>query len=153
MERRQREHGRSAAAAVMQGPPDVMPDGFSVIRLAALDQFGNLPPKRIGNRPAIAADSVSVANTFGPVGIADTTSYQFEGVDFAVRAVREANCQGDPIESGIDRLDKRHLSSAPFQHPRLTPLAEQLLQHLHGMTALRKERLLLARSGHSDERH
>jgi len=34
IERRQREHGRSAAAAVMQGPPDVMPDGFSVIRFA-----------------------------------------------------------------------------------------------------------------------
>jgi hypothetical protein len=49
----------------MQGPPDVMPDGFSVIRFAALDQFGNLPPERIGNRAAIAADSVSIANTFG----------------------------------------------------------------------------------------
>src|SRR3982074_913803 len=136
----------------MQGPPDVMPDGFSVIRFTALDQLGNLPPERIGNRAAIAADSVSMANTFGPVGIADTTSYQFEGLDFAVRAVREANCQRDPIESGVDRLDKRHLISALFQHPRLTPLAEQLLQHLHGMTALRKERLLLARSGHKRPR-
>src|SRR5882762_3891024 len=131
----------------MQGPPDVMPDGFSVIRFAALDQLGNLPPERIGNRAAIAADSVSIANTFGPVGIADTASYQFEGVDFAVRAVREANGQRDPIEPGVDRLDKRHLVSALFQHPRLTPLAEQLRQHLHGMTGLRKERPLLARSG------
>src|SRR6195256_1899781 len=98
----------------MQGPPDVMPDGFSVIRFAALDQFGNLPPERIGNRAAIAAHSVSIANTFGPVGIADTTSYQFEGVDFAVRAVGEANRQRDPIEPGVDRLDKRHLASAFF---------------------------------------
>ena len=71
----------------------------------------------------------------------------FEGVDFAVRAVREANSQRDPIESGVDRLDKRHLVSALFLHPRLTPLAEQLLQHLRGMTALRKERPLLAQSG------
>ena len=86
-----------------------MPDGFSVIRFAAFDQLGNLPPERIGNRAAIAADSVSVADTFGPVGVADTASYQFEGVDFAVRAVREANGQRDPIESGVDRLDKRHL--------------------------------------------
>src|SRR3982075_2181446 len=124
-----------------------MPDGLSVIRLAALDQFGNLPPERIGNRAAIAAHGVSVANTFGPVGIADTAKYQFEGSDFAVRAVREANGQRDPIESGVDRLDKRHLVSALFQHARPPPLAEQLLQHFDGMTALLKERPLLAQSG------
>jgi hypothetical protein len=105
IERRQREHGRAAAAAVVQGPPDVMPDGFSVIRFAALDQLGNFPPERIGNRAAIAADSVSIANTFGPVGIADTASYQFEGVDFAVRAVRETKGQRDRVESGLDCLD------------------------------------------------
>jgi hypothetical protein len=102
IERRQREHGRSTAAAVVQGPPDVMPDGLSVMRFAALDQFGNLPSERIGNRAAIAADSVSIANTFGPVGSADTASYQFEGGDFAVRAVREANGERDPIEPGVD---------------------------------------------------
>src|SRR5450755_2478403 len=98
----------------MQGPPDVMPDGFSVIGFASLNQLGNFPPERVGNRAAIAADSVSVANTFGTVGIADMTNYQFEGVDFAVRAVREANGQRDPIEPGVDRLDKRHLVSAFF---------------------------------------
>jgi hypothetical protein len=92
-----------------------MPDGFSVIRLASLDQLGNLPPERIGNRAAIAADSVCIADTFGPVGIADTAGYQFESVDCAVRAVREANGQRDPIEAGVDRLDKRHLVSALFQ--------------------------------------
>ena len=91
-----------------------MPDSFSVIRFAALDQLGNFPPERVGNRAAIAADSVSVANTFGPVGIADTASHQFEGVDLAVRAVREANGQRDPIEPGVDRLDKRHSVSAFF---------------------------------------
>ena len=53
----------------------------------------------------------------------------FEGVDFAVRAVGEANGQRDPIEPGVDHLDKRHLISALFQHPRLPPFAEQLLQH------------------------
>src|SRR3954452_15357350 len=89
-----------------------MPDGLSVIRLVAPDQFGNLPPERVGNRAAISAHSVSVANTFGPVGVADTASYQFEGSDFAVRAVREANGQRDPIKSGVDRLDKRHLVAA-----------------------------------------
>ena len=57
-----------------------MPDGLGVVGFAALDQFGNLPPENIGNRAAIAADGVGVANTFGPVGIADAASHQFEGV-------------------------------------------------------------------------
>jgi hypothetical protein len=45
-----------------------MPDGFSVIGFTALDQFGNLAPERIGNRAAIAADSVGISDTFGAVG-------------------------------------------------------------------------------------
>src|SRR5471032_2102379 len=72
IERRQRKHGRSAAAAVVQGPPDVMPYSFSVIRFAALDELWNFSPERVGNRAAIAADNVSVANTFGTVGISYT---------------------------------------------------------------------------------
>ena len=64
----------------------------------------------------------------------------FEGVDFAVRAVGEANGQRDPIEPGVDHLDKRHLISALFQHSRLPPSAEQLVQHLHGMFAGRSGR-------------
>ena len=113
IERREREHRRSAAPAVMQGPPDVMPDGFGVIGFAALDQFGNLPPENVGNRAAIAADGISIADAFSPVGIADAACHQFEGFDFAVRAVGEGNGQRDPIESGVDLLDKRHLSP-PF---------------------------------------
>ena len=53
IERRQREHGRSAAAAVVQRPPDVMPNGLSVIRFAALDQFGNLSPERSAIAPPL----------------------------------------------------------------------------------------------------
>jgi hypothetical protein len=91
-----------------------MPDGFRVIGFAALDQLGNLPPERIGDRAAIAADSLSIADAFGPVGITDTARYQFERVDVAVRAVRQANGQRDPVEPGVDRLDKRHVVSAAF---------------------------------------
>jgi hypothetical protein len=98
----------------MQGPPDVIPDGFSVIRLAALDQLGNLSPERIGDRATIAADRIGIADTFGSIGVADTARYQFEGVYLAVRTVREANGQRNPIEPGVDRLDKRHLVSALF---------------------------------------
>src|SRR5258708_94531 len=106
-----------------------MPVGFGVIGFAALDQLWNLPPERVGNRAAIAADSVGVANTFGPVGIPYTACYQLEGVDFAVRAVGEADGQGNPVETGLDCLDKRHLVSALFPYPRLALSAEQLLLH------------------------
>jgi hypothetical protein len=102
-----------------------MPDSFCVIRFAALDQLGNFAPERVGNRAAIAADSVSVANTFGPVGIAHMTNYQFEGVDFAVGAVRQANGQRDPIEPGFDRLDIRHLVSA-FSAFQATPVSRAI---------------------------
>jgi hypothetical protein len=73
-----------------------MPDGFCVVRFAALDQLRNLSPERIGNRSAVAANGVSIANTFG----------------LAVRAVREADGERDPVESCVDRLDKRDLISA-----------------------------------------
>ena len=75
IERRERQHRRSAAPAVMQGPPDVMPDGFGVVGFAALDQFGNLPPENVGDRAAIAADGIGVANAFGSVGIADAACH------------------------------------------------------------------------------
>jgi hypothetical protein len=91
-----------------------MPDGLGVIGFAALDQLGNLAPQRIGNRAAIATDCVSIANTFGPVRIADTAGHQFEGVDVAVRAVRETGGEGNPVESCVDRLDERHLVVAFF---------------------------------------
>ena len=91
IERGKREHDRTAAAAVMQAPPDVMPDRFGVIGLAALDQFGNFPPENIGNRAAIAADGIGVADAFGPVGIADTACDELKGRDFAMRAVGEGN--------------------------------------------------------------
>ena len=79
IERRQRQHRRSAAPAVMQAPPDVMPDRLGVIGFAALDQFGDLPPEDVGNRAAIAADGVGIADAFGPIGIANTACHQFEG--------------------------------------------------------------------------
>ena len=67
IERRERQHGRSAAPAIMQAPPDVMPDGLGVVGLPALDQFGDLPPEDVGNRAAIAADGVGIARAFSPV--------------------------------------------------------------------------------------
>ena len=45
----------------MQGPPDVMPDGFGVIGFAALDQFRNLSPENVGNRAPITPDSIGIA--------------------------------------------------------------------------------------------
>src|SRR5712664_4121212 len=67
IKRREREHRWSAASAVMQGPPDVMPNGLGIIGFAALDQFGDLPPENVGNRAAIAADGIGIADAFSPV--------------------------------------------------------------------------------------
>ena len=92
----------------------MMPDRFGVVGLAALDQFGDLPPQDVGNRAAIAADRIGIADAFGPVGIADAARYQFEGGDLAMRAVGEGDGEGDPIEPGVDRPDKCHLGLRPF---------------------------------------
>ena len=92
----------------MQAPPDVVPDGFGIVGLAALDQFGNLPPENVGNRAAIAADGIGVANAFGPVGIAEAACHELKGLDFAVCAIGEGNRQRDPVESSVDLLDPRH---------------------------------------------
>ena len=59
----------------MQCPPDVLPNSLGIIGLAALDQFGNLPPENVGYRAAVAANRISVTDAFGPVVIEDTTSY------------------------------------------------------------------------------
>ena len=100
-----------------------MPDGLSY-PLRGLDCSG-ISRRRYRQRAAIAADSVSIADAFGPVGIADTASYQFEGGDFAVRAVREANGQRDPIEPCVDRLDKRHCLR-PFSASYAAPVSRAI---------------------------
>ena len=67
IERRQRQHRWPAAPAVVQGPPDVMPDRLGVVGFPAFDQFGDLAPEDIRDRAAIAADGVGVADAFGAV--------------------------------------------------------------------------------------
>ena len=91
-----------------------MPDGLSVVGFSAFDQLWSLTPESIGNCATIAPDSVCIANTFGAVGVDDAASNQFEGVDGAVRAVRETYGQRDAIESGVDFPDQRHFVSALF---------------------------------------
>ena len=67
IERRERQHRRSAAPAIVQAPPDVMPDRLGVVGFPAFDQFRDLAPEDIGDRAAIAADGVGVAGAFSPV--------------------------------------------------------------------------------------
>ena len=108
IERRQRQHRRPAAPAVMQAPPDVMPDRLGVVGFPAFDQLGDFAPEDIRDRAAVAADGVGVAGAFSPVGIANAACHQFEGCDFAMRAVGEGYRQRDPIEPALDRLDQCH---------------------------------------------
>ena len=81
-----------------------MPDGFGVIGFAAIVQFRNLP---LAIAPPLP-DGIGIADACGPIGIADAASYQFEGVDFAVRAVRKGNSPRDPVESRLGYLDLCH---------------------------------------------
>ena len=111
VERRQRQHGRPAAPAIMQPPPDMMPDRLDVVGLAALDQLGDLAPQDVGDRAAVAADRVGVADAFGAIGIADAAGDELERRDLAMRAVGERDRQRDPIEPGLDRFDHCHLIS------------------------------------------
>jgi hypothetical protein len=66
---------------------------------------GNLSMQNIGNRAAIAANCVDIAIALRAIGIAYTTSYEFERVDFAMRAIPERNSQGDPIEPRLSGLN------------------------------------------------
>ena len=104
----ERQYRRPAATAIMQAPPDVMPDGLGVVGLPAVDQFRDLPPEDVGNRAAIAANGVGIARAFSPIRIANTACHQFEGCDLAMCAVGEGNRQRDPIESSLDRFDECH---------------------------------------------
>jgi hypothetical protein len=108
IERGERQHGRSAAPAIMQAPPDVMPDRLRCRRLAGPRSVRDLPPEDVCNRAAIAADGVGIARAFSPIRIANAACHQFEGCDFAVCAVGEGNRQRDPKESSLDRFDECH---------------------------------------------
>src|SRR5262249_15185085 len=87
VERGEREHRGSATPTIVQTPPDMMPDAFSVIGFVAFYQLRDFAPENIGDRAAIPADSVGVANALGTVGIADATSQELESLDFTMRAV------------------------------------------------------------------
>jgi hypothetical protein len=95
----------------MQAPPNVMPDRFGVVGLAALDRPGNFPSQDVGDRAAVAADGLGIADAFSAVGIVDANGDQFEGGDLAMRAVREGDGERDPVESGLDLADACHCAS------------------------------------------
>ena len=111
VERRQRKHHRSATTAVVQAPPDVMPDGFGVVGLASLDQCGDFAPENVGDGAAIAADGVGIAHAFGAIGIAHATAHELERCDFSMRAVGERDGERDPVESGLGCRDACHSAS------------------------------------------
>jgi hypothetical protein len=102
VECRKRQHRRPAAAAVMQRPPDLMPDRLGVIGLAALDQRRDFALEDVGDGAAIAPDCVGVADAFGAIGIVDAAGDQLERRDVAMGRVGEHDGEGDPVESGLD---------------------------------------------------
>src|SRR4051794_32615220 len=102
----------------MQAPPDMMPDRFGVFSLAALDQFGDFPSQDVGDRTAVSSYRVGVAGAFDAIGIANAEGDEFERLDLAVGAVGERNSERDTVESGLGRLDARHLLHPVFLQVR-----------------------------------
>jgi hypothetical protein len=108
VERGQCQHHRSAAPAIVQAPPDMMPDCFGVVGLAALNQCAHFAAEDICHRAADAADGVGVSDPFCAVGIADAAGDQLEGRDLAMGAVGQNDGEGNAKEARLDALDASH---------------------------------------------
>ena len=103
VDRRERQHGRAAAAAVVHRPPHPLPEGFDQIAVLAHDDGRDLMGKRRCDRGPIVAGGVSVADAFAAVGIADPDGIELEIGHLAVLAVGQRLRQRYAIEAGARR--------------------------------------------------
>ena len=108
VERRQRQHHRAAASAIMQAPPHPVPYRLGVVRLEARDKLGDLAPDDVGDCIAVAADRIGVADALRAIGIAHPAGDQLERRHLAMRAVGQGHTEWNAIQPGLDRCDQCH---------------------------------------------
>ena len=108
VDRGDREHRRAAATAVVRRPPHRLPGRGDVGRLAAGEQRREVALDGRVHRDAVDADGVGVADPLGALGVDDPHRDQLEVAHVAVRAVRQHDGQGDPVQVGADGCDRGH---------------------------------------------
>src|SRR5207248_6447286 len=96
------------ATAVVERPPDSLPNRFRIISLLVVDQFGNFAPQNIGNGSPVSTHRKGVSDAFHAIGITDANGNQLKPPDLAMRAVGQRHRERDPIEAGFDLLDYSH---------------------------------------------
>ena len=108
VEGREREHRRSAAAAVVERPPGLEPQALDVVGFLAGHDLDELAPQHRVDGAAVAPDRVGVADALGAVGVADPHRVELEGAHLAMGRIGQHLRQRDAEEAGFDRADGGH---------------------------------------------
>jgi hypothetical protein len=90
----QRQHGRTAAAAVVQGPPELLPQRLDAGRFFADGEFAEFTIEQCVDGRAVAPHRVGVADAFDAVRIPQADGVQFEVEHLPVRAVAQPRFPG-----------------------------------------------------------
>ena len=113
VDRRDRQHHRPAAAAVVERPPHLLPQRLDPAGVLALEQRREVALDEDVDRGAAGADGVGVAEPLGAVRVAHAHRDELEVGHLAVRAVREHHRQRHPVAAALDGGDLRHRRYAP----------------------------------------
>jgi hypothetical protein len=108
VDRRDREHGRAAAPAVVQRPPQLLPQALDEVGVLAGQDLGHLAGEDVVDGAAVAADGEGVADAFRTISVAHADRAELEGAHLAVGAVGEHRRQGHPVEAGLEVRDRGH---------------------------------------------
>ena len=108
VEGRERQDGRAAAAAVMEGPPGLVPEALDLVGLLAVHDLGQFAGEDRVDGGAVAADGEGVADALRPVGVADAHGVELEGAHLAMHGVGQNGRQRDAVEAGFDGSDPGH---------------------------------------------
>ena len=99
------EHGRPAAAAVVERPPELVPDVLDPVRVFIRDQAGDLAAQYVCYCTAVSPACERVADAFGPVSTMDPGSDDLETIHCAMHRVRQHLIKPDQVMTGLNGLD------------------------------------------------
>ena len=83
-----------AAAAIVQRPPELLPQPLDPVGVLAGQDLGHLARQDVVDGAAVAADREGVADALGPVRVAHAHGAQLEGAHLAMGAVGQHDGSG-----------------------------------------------------------